>query len=140
MGFSTGSLATRKERIVVASKDQYIQALLALRDKGRFRNTKFLAMLRAQYAAENHTITATKLAEAVEYENFNAANLQYGTLGHEIAVQIGYDPPKRENGEPIWFWSISSGNDASSETIDGHYEFVMRPELVEALKQMKWVK
>ena len=126
--------------MMIASKDEYINALLKVRDKGKIRTTKYLDMLRAQYSSDNHTITATRLAEAVGYENFNAANLQYGALGHEIADAIGYEPPKRKNGEPIWFWSISSGKDASEETIDGHYEFIMRPELAVALEEMKWVK
>jgi hypothetical protein len=125
---------------MIATKEQYIEALLKLRDKSRFRNTRYLELLQAQYSEPNHIITAIKLAEAVGYENFNAANLQYGKLGHEISDSLGYEPPKRKNREAIWFWSISSGNDASSETIDGHYEFVMRPELVEALEQIKWVK
>ncbi len=125
---------------MIASKEDYIKALLKIRDNGRIRNTKYLEMLRAQYSATNKTITATRLAEAVGYENYNAVNLQYGTLGREIAEVLGYMPPKRRNGEPIWFWTISSGNDASDETIDGHYEFIMRPELVEALEEMKWVK
>lgn len=125
---------------MVATKEQYQEALLKLRDKGKLRNNKYLAMLRAQYTSPNHIITATKLAEAVGYENYNAANLQYGTLGHEIAEILDYIPPKRNNGEPMWFWTLSSGNEASAESLDGHYEFVMRPELVAALKAMNWVK
>jgi len=125
---------------MIATKEQYKDALLAIRDKGKLRNTKYLQMLRAQYTSPNHTITATKIAEAVGYENYNAANLQYGTLGHEIAKVLGYMPPKRKNGEPMWFWILSSGNDASPETLDGHYEFIMRPELAAALESMKWVK
>jgi len=125
---------------IVATKEDYQNALLKLRDRGRFRNTKYLTMLRAQYDAKNHAITTTKLAEAAGYENYNAANLQYGLLGHEIADILGYTPPERENGEPMWFWTLSSGNDASETTIDGHYEFVMRPELAAALEYMKWVK
>ncbi len=125
---------------MVASKEEFIKALLKVRDNGKIRNTKFLDMLRAQYSAENHAITATRLAEAAGYENYNAANLQYGTLGHEIADALNYQPPKRKNGEPMWFWTISSGKDVSEKNIDGHYEFVMRPELVAALEEMKWVK
>jgi len=124
----------------VATKEQYIQALLKLRDKGRLRNEKFLDMLRAQYASENHTITAGRLAEAVGYEKYNSANLKFGSLGHEIADLLEYTPPKRKSGEPIWFWSISTGNEASNDTQDGHYEFVMRPELIKALEEMKWVR
>lgn len=122
------------------AKEQFIAGLLKIRDKGKFNGTKFLTLLKAQYYSEQHTITATRLAEAADYANFNAANLHYGTLGHFLADAIGYHPPQRKNGESIWFWTLSTGNDASENTIDGHYEFVMRPELVEALQEMKWVK
>lgn len=125
---------------MIASSEKYIEALLKLRDSKRLRNTKFLDMLRAQYAMPKHTITATQLAEAVGFENYNATNLQYGTLGKEISSFLAYEPPKRKNGEPIWFWVLSSGNEASENTADGHYEFVMRPELAQALETMKWVK
>lgn len=125
---------------MIASSEQYIKALLKLRDSGKLRKTKFLRMLKAQYSAPNHTITATQLAEAVGYPNYNAANLQYGTMGKLVAGYLGYEPPERANGDGIWYWVLSSGNEASESTMDGHYEFVMRPELVEALETMKWVK
>lgn len=125
---------------MIAKSEEYIDALLKLRDLKRFRNTKFVHMLKAQYSMPNHTITATQLAEAVGFQNYNATNLQYGTLGKEVARHLGYEPPKRSNGESIWFWMLSSGNEASGSTMDGHYEFVMRPELVKALETMNWVK
>lgn len=125
---------------MIAKPEQYMEALLQLRDSKRLRNTKFLQMLKVQYAMPDHTITATQMAEAVGFQNYNATNLQYGTLGKEISGYLNYEPPKRANGEPIWFWVLSSGNQASDETMDGHYEFVMRPELSQALQTMKWVK
>jgi hypothetical protein len=50
---------------MIANKEQFKSALLELRDKEKLRNTKFLDMLQAQYAADGHTITATRLAQAV---------------------------------------------------------------------------
>lgn len=81
---------------MIASSEKYIEALLKLRDSKRLRKTKFLEMLRAQYAMPKHTITATQLAEIVGFENYNATNLQYGTLGKEISGFLSYDPPKRK--------------------------------------------
>ena len=121
-------------------KEAYKKALLKLRDDDHLSNTKYLQMLKAQYTSENHTITATNLALSVGFKNFNAANLQYGTMAHLIADYVGYNPPSRKNGEPMWFFTLSDGNEASDETVDGHFEFVMWPELVEALKELKWVK
>jgi hypothetical protein len=37
-------------------------------------------------------------------------------------------------------WSMEGRNDASDHTVDGHYEFVMRTELVAALVKMNWIK
>src|SRR5690606_9646566 len=56
------------------------------------------AMLRAHLRAPDHLISATQLAEAAGYENHNAANLHYGTLGQRVGVEIDFDPPKRSNG------------------------------------------
>jgi hypothetical protein len=125
---------------MVATKEEFIQALLKVRDKGKLRNTRYLDLIRAQYLAENHTITATRLAEAVGFENFNAANLHYGKFAHEVADALSYKPPLWRDKEPMWFWTLSSGKEASADTLDGHYEFIMRPELVSALEEMNWVK
>lgn len=40
----------------------------------------------------------------------------------------------------MWWCTLSGGNTATDETMDGHFEFVMHPELVEALEEMRWVK
>ena len=124
---------------MVASKEDYKKALLKLRDKGRFRNTKYLDFLRAQYASEHHTITSTEMARIVGYPNYNAANLQYGTLGRELANIMNYTPPERKNGEHKWFWVLATGNELQAHP-EGHYEFVMRLELVDALEEMNWVR
>ncbi|MEW7866891.1 hypothetical protein [Aeromonas diversa] len=130
----------RNRFFMMATKEDFKNGLLKLRDKGRFRNTQYLNILKAQAKSKNFTITATQIAEHVGYANYNAANLQYGKLGHELAEVLGYTPPKRSNGETMWFWTLSTGNEASKDAIDGHYEFVMRPELAAALKEMNWVR
>lgn len=121
------------------TKEDFKNALLKLRDNGKFDGTKYLDMLRAQYSLNNHTITAVRLAESVGYKNYNAANLQYGRLGHEMADAIDYTPPNREDGSPMCFFALSTGNEASEKTMDGHYEFVMRKELTKALEDLKWL-
>ena len=122
------------------TKEDFKIALLKLKDNGKFENTKYLDMLRAQYESENHTITAARLAKSVGYKNYSAANLQYGRLGHELADAIGYTPPNREDGSPMWFFCLSTGNEASEKTMDGQYEFVMRKELAEALEELEWLE
>lgn len=121
------------------TKTKYKQALRGMDADGHFDNTQYRTMLKAQYDSDGHVITSTRLAEAAEYANYNAANLHYGTIGKLLSHHLGYLPPKRANGERMWWRTLSDGNEASDATIDGHFEFVMRPELVEALKELKWV-
>jgi hypothetical protein len=82
-----------------ATIEQYKKALLALRDKN-FPDGH-LAMLRAQGHSPDGTITATKLADAAGYGNYNAANLQYGALACHLAGLLNYNPPKRKDGSPM---------------------------------------
>lgn len=130
----------KRKGVMLIDKESYKKALLKLRDKGHLRNTNYLQMLKAQYYSDDHTITATNLANAVEFQNFNAANLQYGKMAHLIADNLAYVPPLRKDGEPMWFLTLSEGNEASEDTVDGHFEFVMRLELVAALEEMNWVR
>jgi len=117
----------------------YRRALREMRSDGHFESNQYLNMLKAQYQADGHIITASRLAEAAGYANYNAANLHYGTMGRLLAVYLGYLPPKRPDGTRMWWQTLSKGNAASEETLDGHFEFVMRPELVKALEELNWV-
>lgn len=123
----------------VPSGEKYRKALRSMEVDGLFDENQYRTMLKAQYTAPGHVITATRLAEAAGYANYNAANLQYGTLGRKLALYLGYLPPKYKTGERMWWQTLSSGNEASSQTIDGHFEFVMRPEMAAALKELRWV-
>jgi hypothetical protein len=120
----------------IATIEQYKAALLALRDSGL--PLTYLVMLRAQYRAPSHTITATQLAQAAGYKNYNAANLHYGTMGRLIALQLSFSPDKRKDGTERWWKALSYEADGDDDTADAHFKFVMRPELVSALQQMRW--
>ncbi len=122
----------------IASPDEFIKALLRLRDNKM--PAGHLAMLRAQGKSPNAAITSTKLAEAAGYENYNAANLQYGTMAFNLAGFLGYEPPKRKDGTPMWWTAVSYSEDGVSEPETGQFLFIMRPELLAALREMKWVR
>lgn len=122
----------------IATTEQFKSALLTLRDKGL--PDAHLAMLKAQCRAPNGSITSTKLAEAADYENYNAANLQYGTLAFNLAELLSYNPPKRPDGSPMWWTTLSYSIDGHTEPETGQFQFVMRPELAAALREMKWVR
>ncbi|MDP3211919.1 hypothetical protein [Methylotenera sp.] len=99
-----------------------------------------LAMLRAQGLSSDGTITSTKLAEAAGYENYNAANLQYGTLASNLAVFLSYNPPRRKDGSPMWWTTLSYSVDGNVEPETGQFQFVMQSELLAALREMKWIR
>ena len=122
----------------IASVDQFKRALLMLRDKNL--PDAHLAMLRAQCKSPNGMITSTKLAEAAGYENYNAANLQYGTLAFNIAGFLSYDPPKRNDGTGMWWTTLSYSKAENNEPQTGQFQFIMRPELASALTEMTWVR
>ena len=122
----------------IATVEQFKKALLSVRDSSLPQ--AHLSMLQAQCQTHDHSITATKLAEAAGYENFNAANLQYGTLASKVAKHIGFTPELRKDGSPHWWTTLSYANIGITDPDSGHFLFIMRPELVQALKEMKWVK
>ncbi|WP_201494827.1 hypothetical protein [Rubrivivax sp. A210] len=122
----------------MATIEQFKAALLALRDKNLPDN--HLVMLKAQCQTPDATITSTKLAEAAGYKNYNAANLQYGTLGVNLSEFLSYTPPKRKDGSFMGWTTLSYSIDGNIEPETGHFQFIMRPELVAALKEMKWVR
>jgi hypothetical protein len=129
-------LAMSSEVSAIATPEAYRTALLTLRDKGLPHG--HFAMLRAQCRAPSYTITATQLAEAADYENYNAANLQYGTLASNVAHLLGYVPVTRTDGSTMWWTTLSYSSSGDDESNGGHFQFIMRPELVAALREMRW--
>src|SRR3954467_13420232 len=48
-------------------------------------------LLLVHHRAQARVTSATRLAEAVGFENYNAVNLQYGLLARQIADQLGIE-------------------------------------------------
>lgn len=96
-----------------------------------------LAIFRVHYGAPDRRITMSKLAEAVGYKNYRAANLQYGKLGKQIAKFLGEEPDYRHaDGSPVWLFMLAEGwKNASS----GEWEWQMWPELAQALEELNLV-
>ena len=113
--------------------DHFKQALLAQRDA---ITDGYRAMLKAHYQADEHTLTATELANSAGYGNYSAANLHYGTLGRLLGSHLPMEPQRREDGTPIWTTILATGNPDCLE--DERYQWIMRPELVQALRDLPW--
>ncbi len=92
----------------------------------------------AQCRAQDATITAAQLADQLRFKNFAAARLQYGTLARAVAEKLGYTPPQKGKGPVRWWFALSTAGEGNDDAGDGQFKWVMRPELVAALRAMKW--
>lgn len=121
----------------IATTQEFMAALLATRDWIGISPTQ-LQMLQAQCRAPEATITALQLADQLRFKNCAAARLQYGTLARAIAEKLGYAPPQKGKGPACWWFALSIGQAGQDDAGDGQFKWVMRPELVAALRTMKW--
>lgn len=121
----------------IATTEQFKAALLATRDWIGITPSQ-LKMLQAQCRAPECTISASQMAEQLSFKSFAAARLQYGVLARAIADKLGYAPPQKGKGTARWWFTLSVGRDGSDDAGDGRFEWIMRPELVAALRAMKW--
>lgn len=90
---------------------------------------KHLEMLKVHYHAPRRTVTAAQLAKRVGYKNYNAANLQYGTLAGKLSEILNrhYD------------FNIRLLVTFRSNAIIEQVPWVMRPEVAQALEELDWV-
>ncbi|MSU73554.1 hypothetical protein EXS56_00240 [Candidatus Kaiserbacteria bacterium] len=91
-------------------------------------------MLLLNYFSPNHTITSWNLAAAMGWKNFPAANLHYGGLAGRAAEAMGLVPPNEDYAVSFFvdFYMPESGKD------DGHWQWIMWPQLVEAIQKLGW--
>lgn len=129
---------TNADPTPIATPEQFKSALLKVRDRLKSMETP-LAMLRAQFRSPNQTITATKLAAEVGFKEYSGANLQYGSLARAVAEVLGYTPDKRPDGTTRWWRALAYTHANAAESEDGHFQWIMRPELATALQEMRWV-
>ncbi|WP_439486127.1 hypothetical protein [Blastomonas fulva] len=143
----------RMDAVELSTRDQegapsatvYEQAFLAIGEL----NEGYRAMLRAHLQSPDHLISATRLADAAGYVNWSAANLHYGLLGARIAEEINFHPPSRPDGSKIWTCAIARDPGVDPEfpdtsltealgrkLADQHFEWQMRPQVVEALRAL----
>ena len=118
----------------IATVEQFKTALLAVRDRIGI-SQKDLALLRSHCRAPNHTISAVQLAKEFNLPNHNTANMQYGTLAHHIADALHYRPGPFPDGQPHWWFTFAYWNEDSEETDKSKDQWIMRPELVQALQK-----
>jgi len=123
----------------IASAEQFQKALLALRDKKKL-TSEHLEILKQMALAPERKTTSTRLAQAMRLENYSAANLRMGLFAHLLADELSYVPPKAKGSRPMWWTTLASGQGASPDSLDHHFQFTMRPELIQALTYMRWIR
>lgn len=110
----------------------YYRALKALERAGIHPSHRDL--LRAHFAAPQHTVSWRELAPSVGYANAEAVKLQYGSFARRIAKQLGITRP------PAGFWLHVLADWGSRPDGRGHTTFRMRPQVVAALKRLGWLE
>ena len=122
----------------IATIEQFKAALLATRDWHGISPMQ-LQMLQAQCRAPECAISASQIAEQLKLKTFSAARQQYGAFAREIAEKLGYAPPQKGKAAPSWWFTLSTARAEVDDGGDDQGQWVMRPELVAALRAMKWV-
>lgn len=95
-------------------------------------------MLRANYYAPERCISATKLAQAAGYESYGTGNIQYGVFAHKIADLMGIEPDVKVGDETRWTYLLCEAAERSS--VDGHFQWRLRPEVAQAMEAAGVVK
>ena len=90
-------------------------------------------LLRLHHAAPARTMSATRLAEQVGFEAFNAVNLQYGLLGDRVAHELAVDLSGHA-AVGILVEFVDPGHAANE-----HWLWVMRANVAQALEDLEWV-
>jgi len=121
----------------IATVEQFKSALFAVRDRGELNDT-YLNLLKVHCRAPNHTMSTESLAVAAGLKNFRAANMHYGKLANHVADALKVVLPPTPSGDPHWWRSLAIGKDSELEIDDDRYQWIMRPELVQALQELKW--
>ncbi|WP_454834241.1 HNH endonuclease [Pseudomonas lini] len=124
------------------SADQYMAALMEL---GNQKQTVALSngfeMLKAHYRSAGRLISATRLSEAVGMRDKGpvVGNAQYGKFAHRIANELNFKPEERyPDGTPVWTYTLGDAHQYKDRY--GHFQWIMRPALAEAMEKLDLVE
>lgn len=113
-------------------------ALTSLQNDTSIKVTNGFSMLKAHYRSTDYKISATRLAEAAGYSSYSTGNEQYGYFAHKICDILSYTPEIRDTGEEAWTTAICVGSPQKDN--QGHFQWILRPEVIEALEGLGLVK
>lgn len=92
------------------------------------------AMLAGHAAAPGRTLSASAIALCAGWDDFSAANLQYGLLGARIANNLQLKVRRREDGSEVSTCAIATSADSGWSTANGTFRWVMHEEVADALR------
>jgi hypothetical protein len=119
----------------IATVEQFKAALFKVRDSKAGISQQDLVLFRTHCRAPNYTITTQQLAKELG-PNYRTANEPYGSLAHRVCSALGVTLKKTDSGEPHWWRTLAIGHNPLDK--NNPYEWIMRPELVQALKELNW--
>jgi len=122
----------------IATVEEFRSALLATRDWNGISPMQ-LRMLQAQCQAPGCAISPAQMAAQLNMKSLNTASARYGAFARAIAEKLGYAPPQKAKGPPCWWFTLSTSRPAIEKAGNAGVEWIMRPELVAALRSMRWV-
>jgi hypothetical protein len=104
--------------------DTYKNAFSAISDR---LTPEQREMLRKHYESPACLLTSTELANAGGYDNFEAANSQYGRVGALVAAETGFRPGQASSSIATFYKPES-----------GEWRWELRPQVVKALEELGW--
>lgn len=120
------------------SPQQIKHALEVLLTDSSNKTKNGFQMLKANYHAEDRTISAKGLAKAAGYRNYNTGNEQYGSFAHKICQLANYKPEQHKNGVPIWTYSIC--NASPNKDKSGHFQWRLKYSVAQVLEELRIVE
>lgn len=118
----------------IASRDEFKVALLAVENEISETDK---AMLKKQHDnTPKHMISAEQLKKEFNHSHLLVTCGHYGRLARKIADALHYVPGPFKRGGSHWWFALSTWNDDSPK---GQDQWIMRPELAQALQELKWI-
>jgi len=113
------------ESSAVPKSQRYVAAFRAVRNL----TDNHVQMLRIHYYSPQRTVTAAQLALAIGYSEYRPVNSQYGRLAGSVGEQLNFRPTGVKLGVFVTF-----------QLIEDEWHWKMRPEVVQALEELRWVE
>lgn len=112
------------------SMEEFVEVFL----RSRAMKGSRVKILRAHFDSPGYVATASQLAQKVDYQNFNAVNLQYGKLAKSLSRELGCK--EKENSEEYRAWLSLLVSFRKPQ--NGDWELLLKPNVIEALQKIGW--